>query len=254
MSDARDAVLGSIRAALRDVPADERPQDVAVARDYLQHSEQSREEIIELFIENTVDYKAIVQRIPEADLPRQIALACQARGMELLIVPDDLPDAWLAGIAELEEIEAMADNPTYPLSNENLEASSGVLTGCALAIAQTGTIILDSGAYQGRRAITLIPDYHLCVVFADQIVGIVPEAIRSLEPLMTSTPRPLTFISGPSATSDIELNRVEGVHGPRTLEVIVVDRAAPATTAVDPSVSAAAPAADEAERGAGLAD
>lgn len=238
MSNARDAVLSRIRTALHDVSPAERPQDVPVARDYQQQSELTHEQIIELFIENTVDYKAIVHRVAEADLPRQIALACQARGVELLIVPDDLPEEWLAGIAELEEIEAMADSRAFPLSNENLEASNGVLTGCALAIAQTGTIILDSGERQGRRAITLIPDYHLCVVFADQIVGIVPEAIRALEPLMTSTPRPLTFISGPSATSDIELNRVEGVHGPRTLEVIVVDRAtgsdADTTSAADP--------------------
>ncbi len=239
MSDARDAILYRIRDALHDVSPAERPQDVSVARNYQQHSELAHEQIIELFIENTLDYKAMVHRIAAADLPRQIARSCQARGVELLIVPDDLPDEWLAGLAELEQIEAMADSRAFPLSNENLEASDGVLTGCALAIAQTGTIVLDSGERQGRRAITLIPDYHLCVVFADQIVGIVPEAIRALAPLMTSTPRPLTFISGPSATSDIELNRVEGVHGPRTLEVIVVDREpassdAAATSAADP--------------------
>ena len=104
-----------------------------------------------------------------------------------------------------------------PLSIDDLDQADGVLTGCAVAIADTGTIVLDGDEAQGRRALTLLPDYHLCVVRADQIAATVPEALRRLEPT-----RPLTFISGPSATSDIELNRVEGVHGPRTLEVLIV--------------------------------
>jgi L-lactate dehydrogenase complex protein LldG len=108
------------------------------------------------------------------------------------------------------------------LSNEALDAADGVLTSCAVAIAQTGTIVLDGGAGQGRRAITLIPDYHLCVVRESQIVELVPEAMAQLEPAARAG-RPITFISGPSATSDIELHRIEGVHGPRTLDVIVVD-------------------------------
>ncbi len=230
IGDARSTMLGQIRAALRDVPPTERPEDVPVARDYQQHSTAAREAIIEQFIEFTVDYKAIVHRVREAELAHEIALICQARKLSRLIVPDDLPEAWLAEIKERAEIDTRADSRTDPLSNENLDASDGVLTGCALAIAQTGTIILDSGAYQGRRAITLVPDYHLCVVFTDQIVGIVPEAIRALHPTIVQERRPLTFISGPSATSDIELNRVEGVHGPRTLEVIVVERDPAATS------------------------
>jgi L-lactate dehydrogenase complex protein LldG len=97
----------------------------------------------------------------------------------------------------------------------------GVITGCFLGIAETGTIVLDSGAYQGPRAMTLLPDYHLCIVFESQVVGIVPEAIAAIRPSVLAG-KPITFISGPSATADIELDRVEGVHGPRRLDVILV--------------------------------
>ncbi|MGZ3598655.1 MAG: LutC/YkgG family protein, partial [Ktedonobacterales bacterium] len=141
-----------------------------------------------------------------------------------LAIPPDIPSAWLTDLAS-SGVELLRDEPgTAPLSYAQLDSSDGVLTGCALAIAQTGTIVLDAGAYQGRRVLTLLPDYHLCVVYADQIVDIVPQAIEQLADAVREQQRPITFISGPSATSDIELNRVEGVHGPRTLEVLVVTR------------------------------
>ena len=106
------------------------------------------------------------------------------------------------------------------LGPHDLDALDGSLTGCALAIAETGVLVLDGGTAQGRRALTLVPDFHICVVAADQIVDLVPEAVERLEPAVREG-RPLTFIAGPSATSDIELNRVEGVHGPRTLRIVI---------------------------------
>jgi L-lactate dehydrogenase complex protein LldG len=212
MSAARDEILGGIRSALRDIPADERPEDVAIVRGYQRAGARTRAELVEQFTDRLVDYKATVQHVSEAELPDAIAAICAARGVRRLVVPDDLPETWgPAGVALLRD---------DGLTNRQLDESDGVLSGCALAIAQTGTIVLDSGTAQGRRALTLLPDYHLCIVRAEQIVGLVPEAIERLH---ASARRPITFISGPSATSDIELNRVEGVHGPRTLEVLIVD-------------------------------
>jgi L-lactate dehydrogenase complex protein LldG len=214
-STAREQILGRIRAALRDVPSNEQPQDVVVPLDYRRSETAPREEVVERFVERVAEYKVNVQRVDEASLPAAIAAACTARNVRHLVIPTDLPGQWLPGGVEL-----LHDDNT--LTNEQLDTSDGVLTGCALGIAQTGTIVLDDGPHQGRRAITLVPDYHLCVVYEEQIVGLVPEAIAGLRDAVLQHKRPITFISGPSATSDIELNRVEGVHGPRTLDVLVV--------------------------------
>ena len=214
-STAREQILGRIRAALRDVPSNEQPLDVVVPLDYRRSETAPREEVVERFVERVAEYKVNVQRVDEASLPVAIAAACAARNVRHLVIPTDLPGQWLPGGVEL-----LHDDNT--LTNEQLDTSDGVLTGCALGIAQTGTIVLDDGAHQGRRAITLVPDYHLCVVYEEQIVGLVPEAIAGLRDAVLRHRRPITFISGPSATSDIELNRVEGVHGPRTLDVLVV--------------------------------
>ena len=216
---AHEAVLRRIRTALRDVPEDEQPQQVAVERNYVHEATAPRDEIIEQFIERVSDYKATVRRVEEHDLPRTIAASCKEHSVQMLVVAADMPVEWLPS-----DITILRDAQKQPLPYEQLEQSDGVLIGCALGIAQTGTIVLDGGKLQGRRVLSLLPDYALCLIWEEQIVGIVPEAIARLnEPTDDGTHmRPLTFVSGPSATSDIELSRVEGVHGPRTLEVFVV--------------------------------
>lgn len=217
MSNAKDVILSRTRHALRDVPNDEKPEDVSVGRGYRMRDESSRQEIVDRFAEYVAEYKATVHRVSEEDLPEAIREALERRGVKSLVVPSDLPEGWVPDGVELSK-----ESPEERLGNDDLDGSDGVLTGCALGIAQTGTIVLDAGEAQGRRALTLLPDYHLCVVKEEQIVGLMPEAIEELGEAVKDAGRAVTFISGPSATSDIELNRVEGVHGPRTLEVLVV--------------------------------
>ena len=216
MASARETILWRIRHATRDVPESERPEDVAVERGYRHEDEAQREEIVERFAENVAEYEATVRRVSTDELPGAIEEILARRSVKRLVIPPYLPKEWVP-----EGIEALRDAARPRLTNEELDTSDGVLTGCALGIAQTGTIVLDSGRAQGRRALTLLPDYHLCVVREDQIVGLVPEAFVKLEETVKSEGRAVTFISGPSATSDIELDRVEGVHGPRTLEVLI---------------------------------
>jgi L-lactate dehydrogenase complex protein LldG len=202
---ARDAVLSRIRAAIADVPADEPPV-------YEVAPPSSAPPDLDLLAERIADYRATVTRVGEDDAVADAVAAILVRHRaERIAVPADLPPAWRPA-----RIELVADDP--PLANELLGALDGVLTGCALAIAETGTIVLDGGPGQGRRALTLLPDLHVCVVRARQALASVPEAIAALG----ATRRPITFVSGPSATSDIELDRVEGVHGPRRLEVVLV--------------------------------
>ena len=217
MATAKETILWRVRRATRDVPEDERPGDVPVERGYRDRDESVREEIVGRFAERVAEYKATVRRVREDELPGVIEETLRDRGVERLVVPPLLPEGWIP-----DGIETLSDATRLRLTNEELDASDGALTGCALGIAQTGTIVLDAGPAQGRRALTLLPDYHLCVVREEQIVGLVPEAFARLEATVKDEGRAITFISGPSATSDIELNRVEGVHGPRTLEVLIV--------------------------------
>ncbi|CAA9414674.1 MAG: Predicted L-lactate dehydrogenase, hypothetical protein subunit YkgG [uncultured Rubrobacteraceae bacterium] len=216
MATAKETILWRVRRATRDVPEGERPEDVPVERGYRTKDDAPRDEIVDRFAENVAEYEATVHRVAEADLPGRIGEILEKRGLGTLVVPPLLPGAWVP-----EGIEVLRD-ASPRLTNEELDGADGVLTGCALGISQTGTIVLDAGPAQGRRALTLLPDYHLCVVREDQIVGLVPEAFARLEETVRDEGRAVTFISGPSATSDIELNRVEGVHGPRALEVLIV--------------------------------
>ncbi|UQI46610.1 LUD domain-containing protein [Streptomyces sp. HU2014] len=211
----RERILGRVRRALADVPRDERPEDHPVTRDYLRvHGERTPAESLDLLAENLADYRAHVHRVDAPGLPALLARLLAERGARRVVVPAGLPRAWLQDAP----VDMLSDIPA--LTPSELDRVDSVVTGCALAIAETGTLVLDAGPGQGRRALTLVPDHHLCVVrAADQVVDSVPQALERLAP---AAARPLTWVSGPSATSDIELDRVEGVHGPRTLEVILV--------------------------------
>jgi L-lactate dehydrogenase complex protein LldG len=211
MSSAREAILGRIR----DVMGRGRPalaDDYAgIDRRYRRGSLLTRGELIELFTARIVHYDGSVRRCERGELPITLAEMLAARGKTRIHVPSHIDRGWLPS-----QPEFVAD---MLLSHADLDASQGVLIGCTAAIALTGTIVLTHGPNEGRRALTLVPDYLLTVVFAHQIVETVPEAIARSGQL---SPALVTTISGPSATSDIEMTRIKGVHGPRTLDVVVV--------------------------------
>ena len=191
----KDLILGRVRAALRDDPAV--PE---VPRDYRREFGQAD---LELFVDRLVDYRAVVHR--DGDIAGAIGRIVKTG---TLVVPPGLTRSWLP-----PEVEALVDDGLAP---DRIASADGVVTAAAVAVAETGTIVLDGSPDQGRRIISLLPDLHICVIRPEQVVTSVPEALARLDPR-----RPLTWISGPSATSDIELNRVEGVHGPRNLHVIL---------------------------------
>jgi L-lactate dehydrogenase complex protein LldG len=215
--NSRDLVLARIRAGLADVPDGEAPGDVPVPRDYLDvPTRRTPAQRTELLAGHLAEYRAHVHRTDEAGLPAAIAALLTAHGTRTVVVPAGLPSRWLGALDP--SVGLITDD--HGQSAAELDAVDSVVTGCALAVAETGTLVLDGGAGQGRRRITLVPDHHVCVVRAPgQIVDSVPQALSRLD-----AGRPLTWISGPSATSDIELNRIEGVHGPRTLDVVIVAR------------------------------
>jgi L-lactate dehydrogenase complex protein LldG len=209
MSAARSEILGKIRAALAGSPP--APELASFARTYQQSGTLDCNALIELFEHRLRDYNAGVYRCSQQELRQTIRDVMATRGKRVLVVPRGFPSSALPDAGEFRQDESL----TY----EELDRSEGVVTGCALAIATTGTIVLRHTDVDGRRALTLLPDYHLCIVEATQIVETVVEGIR----IMASLPRaPLTTISGPSATSDIEMIRIAGVHGPRVLDVILV--------------------------------
>lgn len=205
---AREEILARIRIAL----ADGGPEQDAGPREYLR-SHAGDADLAGLFADRVADYRAVVSRVPAGGVPAAVAAAAGALGLAEIVAAPGFPADWLP---QIPGVRWLSDDP--PLSVDALDRCSAALTTAALGIAVTGTIVLDARDGQGRRALTLVPDVHLCVIRADQIVADVPDAIGRLDPV-----RPLTLISGPSATSDIELERVEGVHGPRTLHVIIAE-------------------------------
>jgi L-lactate dehydrogenase complex protein LldG len=208
--NARDEVLSRIRTAISGEPD---PEPAAESDPgYRTRGDLGLARLLDLLEERLTDYRASVRRAAPSELAAAVGAALTQRGARRVLVPSGLD------LSDLPPgVEAVPDDGLIP---QDLDAVDGVITRAAVAIAETGTIVLDGSPDQGRRAITLVPDYHLCIVHATQVVELVPEAIARLAP---SAARPLTWISGPSATSDIELSRVEGVHGPRTLEVILVE-------------------------------
>ncbi|HST85945.1 MAG TPA: lactate utilization protein C [Kineosporiaceae bacterium] len=222
---AREEILGRIRTALAD-----RPKPAPVERDYrtsgapwtagdetgsaTTNNQDAVDTRLELLVDRLIDYRATVHRASPDTAADVIASALAERGAARIVVPDGFPAELLGG---LDPAALVRDEPA--LTAAELDVIDGVLTTSTVTIAETGTIVLDAGPGQGRRALSLVPDYHLCVVWAADVVRGVPEAISRLD---EASARPLTWISGPSATSDIELQRVEGVHGPRTLAVVLI--------------------------------
>ncbi len=203
----RDDMLARIATALDG--ADRVPPP-----DYRYGEAISLPDLAATFVERVEDYRAVVQRVDAGEIASAVAGALS--GAARVVVPPGLPPTWLGA---LEGTEVLTDDGT--LSPYALDEVDAVVTAAAVGIAVTGTIVLDHGPDQGRRSLSLVPDLHICVVHESQLVGDVPESIAPLRDAVDAG-RPLTWISGPSATSDIELERVEGVHGPRTLHVLLV--------------------------------
>jgi L-lactate dehydrogenase complex protein LldG len=212
VSGGREARLARVRAALGS--ALEIPEVPRAYRQAGALGDGGDSVTVDLFCARVADYRATVRRVRGDELLGALLAACEQREARRIAVPAQAPQWTVDGV------ELVRDDP--PLSPRQLDKLDGVLSGCALAIAETGTIVLDGMGASGRRALTLVPDYHLCVVRSEDVVPSVPDAVAALARVVAEG-RPITTISGPSATVDIELVRVEGVHGPRTLDVFVVD-------------------------------
>ena len=216
---ARHDVLAAVRRALgRTGTARHDDDDAPVPRTYRGATGTAgAPEDLDLLVDRILDYRASVRRCTAADLP--VVLGEELSGVATVVVPPGLDLAWLPALREAG-VAVLVDEPDAPLAQSGLDATGAALTACRVAVAETGTLVLDGTPDQGRRVLTLLPDRHVCVVRAEQVVPGVPDAVA----LLSEHPeRPLTWISGPSATSDIELVRVEGVHGPRDLRVVIVE-------------------------------
>jgi L-lactate dehydrogenase complex protein LldG len=212
--NAREEILARVRGATADVTA---PLGSRTAGPVTEEVSAGAAETLDLFADHVADYRAQVLRVGADGVAQAVAGALRQHGCDSVVVPDGLDEGWVAAISGVATVVPDGGSMTPT----DLDSIAGVVTASAVGIATTGTIVLDHRADQGRRAITLVPDTHVCVIRADQIVHDVPEAVRRLRP-QPGGARPLTWVSGPSATSDIELERVEGVHGPRNLVVVIV--------------------------------
>ena len=214
MTSAREQVLASIRAALTGSMEGAPPPRVDAPP-----PPPAGDRLLELFIERAAGTGATVTTCNTDGIAETLRDACARHGARRLAAPVGLPERWHPDGVELI--------PDELLSAAALDELDGVITGAAVAIAESGTIALDGSPDQGRRALTLIPDLHLCVVQATRIVPALPQALELLAPSITPGRRALLLISGPSSTADIELSRVQGVHGPRRLEIVVAANTTP---------------------------
>ncbi len=215
--NAREEIFSRIRTALADVTEPDPALDVPIEWVYQRPTPMA--DVLDRFVETVEDYKALVVRVPAAEVPTRVATLLRGAEVSSVVLPAGIDPTWRTAIVAAG-IEVREDDP--PLDRMELNEIDAVVTAAAVGVAETGTIILDHAADQGRRALTLVPDTHLVVVRADQVVSDVPEAVGRLGASVAAG-SPLTWISGPSATSDIELSRVEGVHGPRKLLVILAE-------------------------------
>ncbi len=211
-NEAKTEILGRLRRAL-----DDSPPVPTVERTYRRASQRAAAEVLGMLEDRLIDYKAAVHHETAATLPGRLAalLGESAR----YVIPEGLDGSWLPEdtAARRAIVESRDERDGAILSIRELNAVDAVITSSTVSCAETGTIFLTGRADEGRRAISLVPDHHICVVSVDSVVELIPEALERVEPTA-----PVTMISGPSATSDIELERVEGVHGPRRLDVILL--------------------------------
>ncbi len=211
--DARIAILSGIQSALRSSNDEDRiaSEYAAIPRTYKREGTLGQEARLELFVHRLREYDARVSRVSSEGISFEVARVLSARGCKRMVVPAGVPASWLP--------DGFSFESAAEFNNYELDHVDGVLTGCTVAIAETGSIVLQHASAQGPRILSLVPDYHLCVVFADQVVETVPESFARLE---GTSSLPTTFFSGPSATADIEMTRIKGVHGPRFVDVVLV--------------------------------
>lgn len=216
---AREEIMGRVRAALSDVTASGAPV-TSVEREYRTSGPLAvgSDEAVEMLVDRLVDYRATVHHaVDDAAVARAVAeIVHGLPRASSIVVPSGIDRSWLAALPT--SVEVLDDSREHPMTALELDEVDAVITASRVSVADTGTIVLDGEPDQGRRAVTLVPDVHVCIVRRDQVVETVPEGVAILA---EHPDRPQTWISGPSATSDIELSRVEGVHGPRTLHVVI---------------------------------